>query len=189
MSTIYDYRLAIKTKLLASLYADQLKFWNRKLRALSTKNAMCHGRQQRVNLSYAVFFGNREWRPQHLDWTEDDTSAYCLPLHSAFPEMQEEMAVIADELGEIEEERHEADRFLSGLVLFKAPPSIFLDVLGETLYEPCQVEIEAFCSKYPADVWDRNGEFSMNIFVEKYQYIIIAMKSRILVNLVTLGEL
>ena len=174
---------------MGSLYSDQLKYWNKRLRILSVKNALCHGRKQDIRIRYAIYFNRQEWRPQHLDWTDNDLSAYCLPLHPAFPEMQDEMTVIADELGEIEEERYEADRFMSGLVLFKAPPSIFLNILGGSLYAPCKTEIETFCSRYPTDVWDRNGEFSMNIFVEKYQYIIIAMKARILINLVTLEEL
>jgi hypothetical protein len=179
-----DYRLIIKNKLMSKLYKAQLDYWNKRLIKLSRTNAMCFGRQQ--NLKYAIYFNRRQWRPEHLDWADNDTDAYCLPLHSSFPDMTEEMAIIADEMSQLEHEKYETDRFLSGLVLFKAPPHIFHKVLGDTLYRPIQPEIEKFCSHFSNKEWDRNGEFSMNIFIEKNQGIIKAMKERILVNLVTL---
>lgn len=192
MSTIFDYRWAIKNKLMEKLYEDQLKYWNLKLSNLAFNNALTHGRGIDVvnnRMTYAIYYDDKEWRPQHLDWTKRDESKYCLELHPSNPQLADEMAVIADELGEIEEERYEAERFLSGLLMFEAPPEIFQKVLGDVLYEPCKTEVLEFCSQFSTDVWDKNGEFSMNIFIERYQSIITAMKQRLLRNIVSLEEL
>lgn len=186
MSNLLDFRLAIKLKLMELLYQEQMKYWNTRLMRVSRMNKQAHGRWDRLN--YAVYFNDKVWRPEHLDWTKNDESAYCLELHPSNPELAAEMRIISEELGEIEEERYEADRFLSGLVLFKCPPNVFHQVLGDTLYAPCRREFEEFCSQYPTSGWDRNGEFSMNIFVEKNKNIITAMKERLLVNLVTKDE-
>jgi hypothetical protein len=187
MSTIYDYRWIVKKALMEKLYRKQLVHWNERLLRLSRQNACCHGRTTTSQIQYAVWYRGREWKPQHLDWTETHENPYCLELFLD-PKLNDEMAVIAEELGEIEAERDKVERFLSGLFLFNAPPEIFHKVLGDTLYDPCEKEIKKFCSQHPEDVWDRNGDFSMNIFVEANLDVIQLMKQRMLVNLVTLQE-
>jgi len=187
MPTVYDYRSAIKDTLMRKLYQAQLKYWNNRISRLSNLNAMCYGRKIRSNSPlYSIYFQHKRWQPDHLDWTDNVESAYCLALHPDFPDMRVEMLEIADEFEKLRNERYEAERFLSGLVLFTAPPERMEQILGHTLYSPCREAIKRFYGDYTENQWDCNGEFSLRTFVEKNQGILKAMNARILYNLITL---
>lgn len=177
-----DIRSLIKFQLLHELYHQPFNYWNRRFWLLSKTNALAHGRT--TKFSYAVYFKDKQYRPLNLDWTNVEESKYCLLLHPSFPDLRDEMQIIAEELDELSEEHYVVERFLSGLVLFKAPPNKFRQTLGDTLYQACKETIEKHFCVYPEDNWDKNGDFSMNVFVEKNQKVVKLMNERIVKNIV-----
>jgi hypothetical protein len=186
MSTVLDYREHIKLALMKRLYQAQFRHWNNKLILLSKTNAQCYGRS-RYKDNYGVYFKNKSWYPEHLDWTNKEENKYCLPLHPDFPNMLIEMGIIAEELQELQDEKYEADRFLSGLVLFNMPPNIMKETLGHTLYAPVRFFIERFASDLKFD-WSESEEFSLITYIGKNQTILKAMHERLMLNLITLNN-
>lgn len=187
MSTVSDqdlYRMRIKTCVMERLYERQLEFWNRKLKELSRENADSYGRDP--SEEYAIFFRNRRWVPENLDWTDNEPPAYCLPLNPKIPDFEKRMAEIADEFEELCNEKYEAERFLSNIVLFAAPPKRYREILGETIYSFVRDELEAYCPGIEDRDWEVNNEYSMKEYVEANQRIIKSMNERVLLNLVTL---
>jgi len=184
MSTVYDYRKIIKDTLMSKLYESQLAYWNQRLTTLSEQNAQAYGRDLSIG-HYAIYFANRRWLPEHLDWKDQVETAYCLPLHPAFPQFVEEMEVMATEFTELTDERYESDRFLSGLVLFAAPPATYERILGDTLYAACSKEIQEHCGDYQNPEWEQNSEFSIKTFADANKAIVKAMNQRLMINMIT----
>jgi len=184
MSTIYDFRLSIKTNLLENLYKIPITYWSTRLEEACNWNAQLHGRSRTMVVPYGIWYKNRKWCPRSVDAFDTLERPYCLDL---FPNkaLAEDIEIITDELGELRVEFHEADRFLTGLILFEAPPAVFKRVLGDTLFAFCEEDMQQFCTNFSLDVWDKNGDFSMNSFVETNQKIIQTMKQRLLRNLVS----
>lgn len=177
------YRSVIKETVLRRLYDDQFNYWNKELQNLSAENAESQGRRGR---GYSIFWKNREYAPQTVNWTSNGEKGYCLPLNPRVPEYTARMLEIAEEFDELAEERYEAERFLSNLVLFAAPPKRLQKILGRTLYRVVQKEIEHWCAGFSDADWNVNNEFSLKTFVETNQEIIKKMNERVMLNLVTL---
>lgn len=185
MSTAYNnYREAIKNAILKKLYQAQLDYWNGKLLDLSRANAVAYGRND--GATYAIYFRNKRWAPEHVDWTDNLKPAYCLPLHPSSPNFVIQMGEIADELEELVDEKYEAERFLSSLVLFTAPPNRFKEVLGETLYAVCRADVEGAAGGFDQYCWNANDDQALQDFVKPNARIIAAMNERVLLNLVTI---
>lgn len=167
------------------LYTDQLRYWNGELAQLSKDNADSLGRGF-DGYHYAIFWNNKSYAPEKLDWTPSIEKAYCLPLNPRLPKLASRMQRIAEEYEELCDERYEAERFLSNLMLFSAPPKRLRKILGRTLYKVCEKNVERYCSGFSDRDWALNNEFSLKTFVENNQSIIKAMNARVIINLVTL---
>ena len=110
-------------------------------------------------------------------------------MHPNFPEELEDMAEIAEELDTLVEEKYETERFLSGLISFPAPAEIFAEILGDTLYSTIAAEIEKHVNYDPLmkpDEWNERQAVSLESFMRNKNYIVQAMRQRILLNLITL---
>ncbi|MEE4244762.1 MAG: hypothetical protein V2I33_05095 [Kangiellaceae bacterium] len=182
----HNYREVLKKFLLNTLYQEQFSYWTRKLQLLQNENAKSHGRLIKNHSHvYAIFFNNKRWTADAIMENSQSTSAYCLPLNTKIPEFVTRMTEIAEELTELEEEQYEAERFISNLVTFDAPPERFKAILGVTLYRSAKEHINrAFNTK--KDDWNLNNEYSLKTFVKQNQEIIQKINERVMINLVTL---
>lgn len=188
MSTVYEFRENVKAILMQKLYQKQLSYWSTQLIKLSNENAHTQGRKlwysfNNVELfQYSIYFRDKKWSPQYLEWTADIETAYCTSLNPDYPEFQERMARIADELTDIDVERYEVERFLSGLMLFGAPPEEYLKVLGRTLYQSVKAEITAH--EHHGKDWNRNASYPFKQYTAKNKRIVVAMNERLMMNLI-----
>jgi len=182
MSTASDYRMVAKTALMKRLYQTQLMYWNRRLSQLSLRNAVSLGRKDPEK--YSIYFNNRRWCPSTLsDLGREGHTAYCIELNPEMPDYHQEMTLISEELLTLINERYEADRFLSGLLLFHAPPSKIERILGATLYAVCSKEILAHTKETPEDPEPLVG-LSLQDYIEANKSILRAMNQRLLINLI-----
>lgn len=179
-----QYRREIKQAIMTNLYWKQLEYWNDRLVNLSHRNAELYNRND--GAPYAIHFRNRRWAPTGLHWDDFEqiggTVAYCLPLK---PELREEMKEIADEFEALCDEKYEAERFLSNLVLFSIPPKRYRAIIGRTLYRLIQQTVEDFCQNFTDADWELNSEYSLREYVENNREIITKMNERVMINLVT----
>jgi len=187
MSTDFNYQLEIKERITEKLYSQQLLHWNKKLHNLSYRNAMTYGRTQDFNsLRFGIWFNGKEYHsiatPGFDALNPEDTKVFCMELNPSNENLYKEMEIIADELGSIEAEIVLVERFISNLVLFKAPPDTFKEILGEALYQCCARYFKQH------SVWDKNSEFSINTYVQENQKILQLMRQRLLVNMITIQE-
>lgn len=178
--------MVIKDTLMAKLYELQFEHWNKRLTIVSQKNAICYNRDTD---KYAIFYRNKKWRQQGMYWFDNEDNALCLPVHPDFPDIAQEMEIIATEFDEIIEEKYEVERFLSGLFLFLAPPEVFKKVLGVALYSACSEELSKHgmhVEMHMDDIeWNSNAEDSLEVYLKDKSYIITAMNERLMMNLIT----
>jgi len=185
MSTIYDFRCVMKELLMTQLYKLQIEYWNKAFNIVADKNAQNHGRCERYN----VYYNNKRYYPLVFEWCDEpiNPNQFCLPMHTDFPEELEDMKEIASEMDEITDEKYETERFLAGLITFPAPPEIFAEILGDTLYSTIAGEMEEHAANYEySSFWNARQEVSLRTFMENKNYIVQAMRQRILLNLITL---
>jgi len=187
MSTLYNFRSIMKDLLMQQLYDKQIKYWDKALEKIAAKNALNHGRTERYN----VYFNHKRYYPLILEWCDTPIAKnqFCLPMHPDFPEEIEDMREIATELDDLAEEKYETERFLSGLISFPAPPEVFSSILGDTLYSTIAEEIEGhtgYAAQLNPDEWNVRQAVSLESFMRDKNYIVQAMRQRILLNLITL---
>lgn len=185
----YEFRAIIKGSLMSRLYEAQMEYWNLRLKKLSQKNAQSFGRSDDDN--YAIYFENRKWKAEFLDWTDNESTMFCLPLNPECPELKEDMEEIALQFGNLREEKYEADRFLAGLMLFRVPARAFRKILGSTLYTACKPHMEnavdsATGRPYYEVEWDEGTKKSLITYMKKNMRIVRAMQERVLFNLITI---
>lgn len=178
MWTIYEYREAIKNTLMRKVYAVPLIFWNRQLMELCDENTRCHGREGH----FLIHYQGQKQRPEPMSWADREDDNYFLPLHPDFPDLKVRMVEIIEELDVIRREKYEAERFLSGLVLFPAPEQVFHDILGNTLFQECKVQVQQHASN-TTEEWNSNADMAIHTFSNKHTAIVQAMKERIMANL------
>lgn len=188
MSTVYEFREKIKTKLMEKLYSKQLAHWNSALIALSIENARSQDRVISAKLpwEYSIYYRDKKWCPEFLDWTDNSESVYCIQLNPAYPDFETRMERIADELTDIREERYEAERFLSGVVLFNAPPEPYKRILGSTLYAVIASELKSHHYTIRSPDYSPNAEYGLIQFARKNISIVKAMNERLMMNLISL---
>lgn len=178
------FRANIRGALLTKLYNKQYNYWNSALRQLSEENALSQGRGS-DGLHYAVFWKHKPYSWTTTPFAESVEKAYCLPLNPRIKEYATRMEEIAEELDELWEERYEADRFITNLFTFEAPPKRFAQILGATLYRVVEDNVSAWFADAP-DNWSDNSEFGIRTFVEANQEIINKMNERVMLNIVSI---
>jgi hypothetical protein len=185
MSTVYEYRDNIKAKLMRKLFGRQLQFWNAELFTLGLKNAISKERDIITSMPYTIFYRNKQWMPVYVNWV-DERPLPCTELNLDYPDWEPRMARIADELQDLADEKYEAERFLSALVLFDAPPEAYERILGNTLYSTIAVELKRHCSRFAGSGWELNTEHSLAAYIETHTAVVARMNERLLMNLITL---
>ena len=112
-----------------------------------------------------------------------------LTLHDEYaPEIEKELLIITNELAQLELEQYETSRFLSGLVLFPAPIEVFQTILGRELAQECEKEL-ANITTDPNYQWDCNAQAALTTYVAHHDYILKAMKQRLLLNMITRDQI
>lgn len=177
-----DYRESIKSSLMHMLYFKQYIYWNDRLQELARENAMAYGRH---DAEYSINYLGKNWAPEPFGWPDAIVSAYALPLHESLPELEERMAEIVTEFGELISEKYEAERFLSGLVLFPAHPDKFRDIIGDTLYSACAPDTTQYMTQ-DSRKWDNNAEAALQTYYKAHPHILQAMNERLMTNLITM---
>lgn len=169
--------------LLRKLYDRQFKHWNVKLLKLCWENAESLGRAK-DKIRYAIYWNHKRYAATYQPFAEVDEKAYCLPLNPHIKEYADRMEVIAEELDELWDERYEAERYLTNLFSFDAPPKRFEQALGATLFRVVQPAITRWFAD-SRDSWSDNNEFGMKTFVEANAATVRKMNERVMINLVT----
>jgi len=185
MSSVYEYRAIIKDTLMHKLYYKQLQKWNKALLELSRKNSLSLGRTHVSHIPQAIWFRNKKWLPEELDWSDSVEISFCTQLNPDYPEYAILMAEIADELSEIKTEKYESERFLSGLVLFNAPPNVYEKVLGNTLFSAISSEVYQHCKHYNGVEFKNDCKSTLITYVKTNTNIIQTMNERLMLNLIT----
>lgn len=187
--SVSNFRAVIHATLMEKVFQQQRKYWHKKLQSIIDRIAIRNGRDLDAG-PYAVHYANRNWftedipknAPKHVNVHA------CLMPPDDDPEIEKELIEVCAELAEIEIEEYEADRFLSNLIVFPAPGHVFERILGSQLYETCKESLREFTPKeLNRGSWDQNSEVALTTYVEKYSFIIEAMKSRLMLNLLTRG--
>jgi hypothetical protein len=172
----------IRDTLLTRLFKDQKEFWFNKLNILAGNNAQFHGELVGTINWFGIHYLGKNWRGNYsvpfLDFT-------FLTLHPEYPDLEKDLLVVVAELSELETEEYEANRFLSGLVLFPAPVRVFQKILGKQLFSECKQELEQYLINSRNFTWDANSQVAIATYVEQHDYILKAMNQRLLVNLIT----
>lgn len=185
----YSPQYEIKQKLLTYIFQPQLNFLNKKLRKLIELN--CNLYNKNIYPTYSIYYKNKEWQPHSLFSNlfigEQKINKTCLDSKLT-GKAEQELDNITQEMTEIKQEIYEIDRFLSGLLIFNIHYRYFKEILGDNLFSICEKEFELFyCNNNENKLWNNAGDFSMKLYVDKYQDLITKMKNRVMANLVTLG--
>ena len=184
-ATRFSYAEIIRHTLLKHLYKDQEIFWENKLADIALTNAKYHNR---TGEQYGIHYLGKNWKGKSLIFIDlaDEDYVY-LTLHDEYePIIEKELLIVVNELSQLEIEKYEASRFLSGLVLFPAPIDIFQKVLGRQLFSECEQELEQYILNTRSDfTWDANSQVAITTYIEQHDYILKAMNQRLLVNLIT----
>ena len=176
-------RNQIRHLIMQKLYNRQFMHWNGLLRQLSEENALSQGRAD--GFMYAIYWNHKRYAAVTTPFAEIHEKAYCIPLNSRIKEYAYRMEEIAEELDALWDERYEAERFITNLVTFEAPPERFEQALGATLFRVVQEPITRWFAN-SNDMWSDNSEFGMKTFVEANQETIKKMNERVILNLVTM---
>lgn len=187
----FSYGMVLKDGLFERLYKPQLEYWNSRLRKISERNVAAYAREDEAfNLDdrsfVAVFYDGEAYTLLPLDEDDDPMSPYCLELFPDDPLLVEEMELIAGEIHKLRQERYEAQRFLSGLMLFEPPPARLELILGDGLSSLCQNIIRENGWAANEMLWDQREPAALDTFLSEQQSIISAMQQRMLLNMITI---
>lgn len=169
--------MAVK-QILDFLYADQVVHWNAQIGKLSAKNADYYGRKE----EYAVHFQGKRYRPIAIMESEQQELETCLPLHPEHPELFEEMRLVADQLHQLEKERTEAKRFISGLFQLGVTEDQFVEILGENLLSAVPGSIMGGLLATTSPPMEAQKQ-SIDRYIQENQDIIDTLGERRLINI------
>jgi hypothetical protein len=186
----YTQAEIIRDTLLRNLYAKQEKYWRTALRDIVITNANHHGR---TGERYGIHYLAQDWYPgapvNKALFNEANLIEY-LPLHPEYAvEVEKELLTVVNELAQLELEEYECSRFLSGLVLFPAPIEVFHKILGTELFQECEKELAQHVINDPDYHWDANAQAALSTYVAQHDYILKAMKQRLLMNMITRDQI
>jgi hypothetical protein len=92
---------------------------------------------------------------------------------------------VADELGDIVEEKYAVNRYISNLLTFPFTLGVMKDILGDMLYESCEAVLSRHVLECSAQ-WGNAAQESLSLFVTENASTGKKLKERLLVNLITL---
>lgn len=187
----YEYGMVLKDGLFEKLYLPQLEYWNKRLREFSDKNVAAYAREDEAfNLDdqsfVAIFFEGESFNLLPLDQDDDPVSPYCLELYDGDKDLVAEFTVIAEEIHKLNRERYEAQRFLSGLMIFEPPPKLVIDLVGDGLGRICENVLRSYGWNIDEMKWDPHEPAALETFLAEQKPIIEAMQQRMLLNLITI---
>lgn len=180
----------IRDTLLRALYAEQDRYWCLKLQDIVVENARYH---ERTGEQYGIHYLGKDWFPVpgiERTATEPWDLIHYLPLHPDYaPKIEQKLLEIVNEISLLETEQYECSRFLSGLVLFPAPLDVFAKVLGKQLFQECEKDLAQHVLDAPNYAWDSNAQAALTTYVAAHNYILKAMKQRLLINMITRDQI
>jgi hypothetical protein len=183
----------IRVTVLRKLYLKQEKYWRTELKGIVLCNARYHNRTAE---KFGIHYLGKNWYPgRHLDQAFDEAyhDVQYLTLHPGYiqhaPEIEKKLLSICNELAQLELEEYECGRFLSGLVLFPAPLDVFEQILGQEIFEECKRELAQQLNNAPNYSWDANAQAALTTYVAHHDYILKAMRQRLLMNMITRDQI
>jgi hypothetical protein len=187
MAQSSDFRQTALQQILHKLYFEQLTYWNKQLWYVRKQNTIAHGRNNYdIHVSYGVLYGGQSFFHEHMSREDnEDQKSIPLPIHPTRPELTTMMEVIADELGDIRDEKYAVNRYISNLLTFPFSLAAIKDILGDMLYESCEAVLshnELECSAQ----WGNAAQEALSLFVTENASTGKRLKERLLVNLITL---
>jgi len=190
MQTEYlDYGEVVKDSIMNLLYQGQLDHWNEQLTALSKRNVACY-KDANESRTYSILYEGKKYSPQEMDWAEVNMSmTHSLLLHPDFPDLEEDMSTIAAEVDELRKERYEASRFLGSLAVFNVPPNMLHGILGTSLFDIVRTALSKHWLNIERMGWAFNEQKALKTYLKENTSIITAMNERIMVNLITVGNI
>jgi hypothetical protein len=95
------------------------------------------------------------------------------------------MDIISQELGEIEDEHYEINRFLSNLFTFSFDVTTLKDILGDMIYESCKDTLSRFRNRFEKR-WTDDAKTTLAAFITENESTKKKLKERLMINLITL---
>lgn len=191
-----SYREHFREVLLQHLYQPQETHWEKELQTLININTSCYGKL--TNPFIGIHYLNKNWSViAKLDLNFNIT---YLTLHPDFLPKEAELLEVVGQLSELEAEKYEVSRFLSGLVLFPAPVKVLQDVLGKQLSQEICSEFltkqylskEVDLREYYEDLssaWDDNAQTALMTYVDQHKYLLKLVNQRLLINLISQDQI
>ena len=163
-----------------ALYFEHHEFWLKRLTHLIAKNNESLGKAIHPREG-AIHYAGKVWFRPWMEATEPDD----FQISQVHPEHEKECIEITAELGELEVEQYEVERFMSGLLLFEAPVFEIKKALGAELIDEIErSEKVSFDSLGNSAGVLNNQTMALHVYVNQHQYIIDAMNERILGNMI-----
>ncbi|RLI35674.1 hypothetical protein DRO66_06970 [Candidatus Bathyarchaeota archaeon] len=173
----------IQRKLLKHLYGDHVRYWGAKLTKLINQNRDLHHLKP-GGVPFGIHYVSRPWWVPRLQYQEP-ADFHILPMHPQFPDEKDLIEVTAS-LTELDIEKYEVNRFLIGLLGLPAPAEEFEKVLGTALMAGIAKEFKILQRKdSTVFLWDAALNQAWDDYVEEHAYLVTAMCTRIMVNLIT----
>ena len=187
MAQTSDFRDTALQQILHCLYFEQLTYWNKQLWGVRRANTIACGRNNYdQHMNYGIYHNGRRFFHEHMSREENDDRIFTpLPIHPDRKDLSDRMDVVAEELGDIQDEKYAVNRYISNLLTFPFTLAVMKDILGDMLYESCEAILshnETECSAQ----WGNAAQEALSLFVTENASTGKKLKERLLVNLITL---
>ncbi len=176
-TTLNNKEMVIE-KIISSLYSPHLKFFHNRLLKLIEINMHIQGRQGEPS-KFGIIYAGKAW---FVPWMpgQGENDFHNLSADAGLDET--ELLKVTTNLGELDIEMYEVQRFLIGLLTFAAPLGVMEERLGRSLYNRVKqylTELEGLGR------WNEAQHAAFNTYAEKHDYIIDAMCNRIMMTMLS----
>lgn len=195
-----SYREIFREIILHHLYQPQEKYWTKELSKLILANTHYHGKSS--EFIAGIHYLNQNWS-DITDYCTNNFEAVFLPLHPDFLLQENKLLEVVGQLSELEAEKYEISRFISGLILFPVPIKVLQNILGSQLSQEIGHEFlteqyftgdaylgESFEDPYPYTVtWDDNTHTALTTYIDQHKYLLKVINQRLLINLISQDQI
>jgi hypothetical protein len=187
MAQSSEFRQTALQQILHRLYYEQLTYWNKELTQVRYKNTQAHAKSNfDAHMSYGIYHNGKRFFHEHMSREDNEDQKFTpLPIHPERKDLHNRMDVVADELGDIVEEKYAVNRYISNLLTFPFTLGVMKDILGDMLYESCEAVLSRHVLECSAQ-WGNAAQESLSLFVTENASTGKKLKERLLVNLITL---
>lgn len=178
-------RECVRDGLLSQLYDDQYKYWHKQLNEIAQENSLTYGN---TKSPFGLFYLGKVWvgDPDYLSGI--NKALYSFPLQTLGGELEKRLISVVAELSELDNEKYEVTRFISGLLSLAGNLHTILEHLGSQLYSICKEYLNGY--QYIEHLDEsanllKLSKHQIKLYVEKHTYIIDSMRARLVLNLIS----